>query len=220
VKKAISKHEISAVLRRLAKPYEAQNDETMLESLASQRHETPFQILIAAMLSARTRDEVTSEVSDSLFAVYPTPEKLSNATLSRIKALIKPINFYKGKAKRVREVAKIIHEQYDDKVPKTMKELDALPGVGPKIAGCVLVYAFKISALPIDTHCHRLANRLKWVKTKTPEQTMTELEKTIPKRYWLQVNELLVLHGQRTCLPRNPRCCECVISGYCPSNNC
>ena len=192
----------------------------MLESLASQRHETPFQILVATMLSARTRDEVTSAVSDALFAKYNSPKKLAGAPLAKIKALVKPINFYKGKANRIREVARIIHEDYADKVPKTMKELDSLPGVGPKIAGCVRVYAFGLPQIPVDTHVHRISNRLRWVKTKAPEKTQVELEKIVPHRYWLIVNELFVTHGQQTCLPRNPRCCECAIKEYCPTNNC
>ncbi len=213
----ISKNEISAVLRRLEKRYRTQ---TMLETLASRRHETPFQILVATMLSARTRDEVTSQVSDALFKVYPTPKALANAPLKKIKALINSINFYKGKAKRIQEVAKIIHGRYRDRVPKTMEELDSLPGVGPKIAGCVRVYAFNLPQIPVDIHVHRISNRLGWVKTKQPEKTELELEALIPKRHWLVVNELFVLHGQNVCLPRNPRCCECVISRYCPSNNC
>ncbi len=205
------------MLKRLSRRYETQ---TMLESLANRRHETPFQILIATMLSARTRDEVTSAVSDALFSVYSTPKTLARAPLVKIKALIKPINFYKGKAKRIREVARIIHENYADTVPKTMRELDSLPGVGPKIAGCVCVYAFGLPQIPVDTHVHRISNRLHWVKTKTPEQTQIALEKIIPRKHWLIVNELFVTHGQQTCLPRNPRCCECVIAEYCPSNKC
>jgi len=204
------------VLRRLAKRYESK---TALETLASER-ENAFQVLIATMLSARTRDEVTAQVSNALFAVYATPKALANAPLAKIKALVKPVNFYKGKAKRIKQVAKIIHERYRDKVPKTMVELDALPGVGPKIAGCVRVYAFKLPSIPVDVHCHRIANRLGWVETKQPEQTQNELEALVPKRYWLVVNELFVLHGQQTCLPRNPRCCECTIKEHCPTNNC
>jgi endonuclease-3 len=208
---------IGLVLRRLASRYKSQ---TMLESLASSRHETPFQILVATMLSARTRDEVTSAVSDALFSKYPTPRALASAPLSKIKALIKPTNFYKGKAARIKQVARIIHDRYNDKVPKTMRELDALPGVGPKIAGCVLVYAFGIPAIPTDVHVNRVSHRLGWAKAKTLEQTQAALEKIVPKRFWLVVNELFVLHGQQTCLPRNPHCCECVIKECCPSNNC
>jgi endonuclease-3 len=213
----VSKRVISLVLRRLAARYK---EKTSLETLASTRHETPFQILVATMLSARTRDEVTAQVSDALFSVYPTPENLARAPLNKIKALIKPINFYKGKAKRVKQVAKIIHERYNDRVPKTMEALDALPGVGPKIAGCVRVYAFNLPSIPTDTHVFRCSHRLGWSKAKTPEKTEPELEKIIPKRYWLRVNELFVLHGQQTCLPRNPRCRACAIKEYCPSRNC
>ncbi|MEM0475189.1 MAG: endonuclease III [Candidatus Norongarragalinales archaeon] len=213
----VSKRVVGLVLRRLAAHYKSH---TALESFARRKHETPFQILVATMLSARTRDEVTAQVSDALFAVYPTPKKLAAAPLVRIKALIKPVNFYKGKAKRIKQMAKIIHEKYRGEVPKTMKELDSLPGVGRKTAGCVRVYAFGLPQIPVDVHCHRVANRLGWVKTKTPEKTEFELEALIPKHYWLNVNELFVLHGQQTCLPRKPRCCECVIKKACRSNNC
>jgi len=158
---------------------------------------------------------MTMKATRKLFAVYKTPKQIAEAPLKKLEPLIKQSGFYKTKAKRIKEISKIIFEKYKGKVPKTMDELVALPGVGRKTAGCVMVYAFDEPAIPVDVHVHRISNRLGWVKTKTPEQTEQALMKLIPKKYWIDVNEILVIHGQTVCTPISPKCSECKIRKYC-----
>ncbi|MFH0923082.1 MAG: endonuclease III [Candidatus Micrarchaeota archaeon] len=183
-------------------------------ALASQA-ENPFRVLIATMLSHRTRDEKTEEATDALFKHYATPKSLAQAPEAEIRALIKPVGFYRVKAKRVKNAARILLKQFNGKVPHKMEELLSIPGVGRKTADCVLVYAFRIPAIPVDTHVHRISNRLGWVKTKKPEETEHELEKIIPRRFWIVLNELLVQFGQQICKPIRPNCRGCPISLEC-----
>lgn len=184
--------------------------------LGSFSRNSPFHILISTVLSARNKDEMTVKAVRKLFSKYKTPKQIAQAPLRKLEPLIKQSGFYKTKAKRIKEISKILLEKYSGRVPSTMEELVELPGVGRKTAGCVLVYAFGKPALPTDTHVNRLSNRLGWVKTKTPEQTEQALMKTIPKKYWLDVNEVLVVHGQTVCTPISPFCSKCQVRKYCP----
>ena len=177
--------------------------------------EKPFEVLIATILSQRTRDENTEKASEQLFRKYDTPEKIASAPLKKIEKLIKPSGFYKTKAKRIREVSKIINKKYGGKVPADFDKLLALPGVGRKTANCVLVYGFGKKAIPVDTHVHRISNRLGIVKTKTPEQTELKLIKKVPKKYWLMYNELFVKFGQDMCRPMGPKCDICHLTNLC-----
>jgi endonuclease-3 len=185
---------------------------TMLGSFTDK---SPFQILIATVLSARNRDSQTIKVVEKLFPKYPTAEKLAKAPLPVLEELVKRTGFYKVKAARIKELSKILVEKYGGKVPETMEELTSLPGVGNKTAGCTLVYAFNKAAIPVDTHVHRISNRLGWVKTKTPDKTQAALEAIIPKGHWNIVNEVLVLHGQNICAPISPKCSICPIYTHC-----
>ncbi|MBW2990927.1 endonuclease III [Candidatus Woesearchaeota archaeon] len=175
----------------------------------------PFYILISTVLSARNKDEMTIKATKKLFAKYKTPKQIANAPLKKLEPLIKQSGFYKTKAKRIKEISRILLKKYKGKVPKTMDKLVELPGVGRKTAGCVMVYAFGKHAIPVDTHVFKVSNRLGWVKTKTPEQTEQALMKIIPKRYWLDVNEVLVIHGQTICTPVSPFCSKCSVRKYC-----
>ena len=175
----------------------------------------PFRILITTILSQRTRDENTDEASATLFAVYKTPEEIANAPLEKIEKLIKKAGFFRVKAQRVKEVSRIIHEDYEDVVPDNINELLALPGVGRKTANCVLVYGFRQNAIPVDVHVHRISNRLGLVKTKTPEETEFELAKIVPENYWLDLNESFVRFGQDICRPVGPKHEECPINDLC-----
>jgi endonuclease III len=185
---------------------------TMLGSFTDK---TPFQILIATALSARSKDSVTMVVVKKLFKEYPTAEKLAEAPLARVEKLVKSTGFYRIKAKRIIDISKALLETYDGKVPKGMDELVDLPGVGRKTAGCVLVYAFDKPAIPVDTHVQKISNRLGWVKTKKPEDTEQVLMKIVPRKYWKLVNEVLVLHGQNICKPISPMCDQCPVRIYC-----
>lgn len=158
---------------------------------------TPFQILVSVMLSARTRDETTARRCRDLFSTAPTPEKLAKLPVEKIEQLIKPVNFYKNKAKSVKKLAEKIISDFNGNVPQSLEELTTLPGIGRKTANIVLARAFNIPAIGVDTHVHRIANTLGWVKTKTPEQTEKELMKIIPKKYWIEINNLFVSIGQQ-----------------------
>jgi len=183
--------------------------------LAGMQHNTKFQILISTILSARAKDEVTIPVSAELFKKYGTPEKLAKANPADVKKIIKRIGFYNEKTKNIIATAKKIIGDYGGKVPDTLEELLKLQGVGRKVANCVLVYGFGKQAIPVDTHVHRIANRLGWVKTKTPEETEKALEKLVPRKDWHIVNEVFVIHGQTICLPISPKCSICPIYKYC-----
>ena len=175
----------------------------------------PFSILIGTILSARTKDENTSKVVKKLFAKYTTSKALSKANVRDVEKIIRSIGFYHVKAKRIIDVAKIINSEYSGKVPKSLDELLKLPGVGRKTANCVLVYGFEIPAIPVDTHVHRISNRLGIVSTKTPEETEIELMKKIQKKYWLEINDTFVMYGQNICKPISPMCSVCQIKNNC-----
>lgn len=179
------------------------------------RDSNPFRVLISTVLSQRTRDEVTYPTADTLFLKYGSAEKLAAADVKDVRRIIKGVGFYKTKAARIKEISRILVEEYNGKVPKDISKLLNLPGVGRKTANCVLVYAFRIPALPVDTHVHRISNRLGLVKTRAPEETEIALMKVIPEKYWIGINELLVQHGQKICRPITPRCNECQITKYC-----
>jgi len=188
---------------------------TALNELHEAETEGPFSILIGTILSARTKDENTAKVVKKLFSRYRTPKALANAKVRDVEKLIKSIGFYHVKAKRIIKVAQIINSQYKGKVPENFEKIIELPGVGRKTANCVLVYAFDTPAIPVDTHVHRISNRLGLVDTKMPEETEMELRKKIPKKYWLQINETFVMYGQNICKPISPMCSICKIKTKC-----
>lgn len=158
---------------------------------------TPFQTLVAVALSARTRDETTAKRCKELFKVAPTPQKLTWLSVDQIAKIVYPVGFYKTKAKNLKRLAGQVVERFKGEVPRTLEGLTSLPGVGRKTANIVLARAFGIPAIGVDTHVHRVANTLGWVKTKTPEQTERELVKILPKKYWVDVNYLMVSIGQQ-----------------------
>jgi len=188
---------------------------TALNELHEAETEGPFSILIGTILSARTKDENTTKVVKKLFSRYKTPKALAKAKVRDVERLIKSIGFYHVKTKRIIQVASIIDSQYKGKVPENFEKLIELPGVGRKTANCVLVYAFDTPAIPVDTHVHRISNRLGLVDTKMPEETEMELRKKIPKKYWLQINDTFVMFGQNICKPISPMCDICKIKTRC-----
>ena len=188
---------------------------TALRELRDAENGSPLSILIGTILSARTRDENTSAVVKILFSKYKTVSELAKAKVSDVEKIIKRTGFYRVKARRIIEVASIIDSKFSGKVPETMNELLSLPGVGRKTANCVLVYAFNEPAIPVDTHVHRISNRLGLVKTKVPEETEVELMKKIPRRYWTRINDTFVMYGQNICKPISPMCYACQIKREC-----
>lgn len=177
--------------------------------------EDPFRVLIATVLSQRTRDEVTSRAERALFGRFGDAKSISRAGIGEIENLIRNVGFYRAKARAIREISREILSRFDGRVPEDMESLLSLPLVGRKTANCVLVFGFGKPAIPVDTHVHRISNRLGWVRTRTPEETETALSKLIPRVRWLDVNELMVTHGKNVCKPLNPRCDICPIARYC-----
>lgn len=175
----------------------------------------PFLVLISTIISQRTRDQNTRVASKKLFSLAKRPDEIVKLDIEKIEEAIRPSGFYKVKSRVIFDVCQALLERFDGKVPDTMEELLTLKGVGRKTANCVLVYGFKKNAIPVDIHVHRISNRIGWVDTKTPEETEKCLEKVLPEKYWIEINELLVKHGQNTCLPRNPKCEECSIEDLC-----
>ncbi|AKB53064.1 Endonuclease III [Methanosarcina barkeri MS] len=199
--------DIDELMRRLFELYpEASND----------GFTDPFFALISTVMSHRTRDDVTYPAASKLFERFSTPEEMARADVSEIETLIKDVGFYRVKAGRIKEISRLLLEKYDGKVPDDMEALLELPGVGRKTANCVLAHAFLKDALAVDTHVHRISNRLGLVDTKTPEETETELKKIFPRKYWRHINLLLVKLGQNTCRPISPRCKTCTLDDICP----
>lgn len=188
---------------------------TALKKLQTQEDGDPYKILIGTILSARTRDETTTNVIKMLFSKFKTPEELSRANLKEIKELIQKIGFYNVKAARIKEVSKILVEKYNSKVPPNLEDLLSFPGVGRKTANCVLVYGFRKPAIPVDVHVHRISNRIGIVNTKKPEDTEIVLQKSIDRKHWIAVNETFVVFGQNICLPIKPKCNVCRLTNLC-----
>ncbi|MGA8710589.1 MAG: endonuclease III [Thermoplasmata archaeon] len=177
--------------------------------------EDPFQVLIGTILSQRTRDANTAHASARLFARFPDAVTLSRAKPSEVETLIRSTGYYRVKSRAIRACAQQILDRFGGTVPRTLEELTSLPGVGPKTANCVLVFGYGIPAIPVDTHVHRIANRLGVVRTRTPEQTEAALRKGVDPRFWIPVNPLLVQHGQNLCRPNRPLCPDCPIADQC-----
>ena len=188
---------------------------TALRELHEAETGGPFSILIGTILSARTRDENTARVVKRLFERYPDPGSLASARVRDVERIVRPIGFYRVKARRIIEVAGIIRDEHGGAVPDDLDTLVSLPGVGRKTANCVLVYAFEKPAIPVDVHVHRISNRLGLVDTKTPEQTEQELLKKVPRKYWLEINDTFVMYGQNICKPVSPMCGVCRIRSGC-----
>jgi endonuclease III len=188
---------------------------TALKNLQIQEEGDPFKILIGTILSARTRDEITTKVIKSLFSEFKSPDELSKADLKDLKKVIQKIGFYNVKAARIKEVSQILIEKYNGKVPSNLGDLLTLPGVGRKTANCVLVYGFKRPAIPVDIHVHRISNRIGIVNTKKPEETEMVLQKSVERKHWTRINETFVTYGQNICLPKNPKCNVCHLTNIC-----
>lgn len=188
---------------------------TALEDLHKNENGDPFKILIGTILSSRTRDENTTKALIKLFTRYKGSKDISKANPDDIKKEISSVGFYNIKAIRIKEVAEIIENKFHGQVPDSEEELLKLPGVGRKTANCVLVYAFQKSAIPVDTHVHRISNRLSLVNTKNPKDTEKELNEYADKKLWIRLNSTFVRYGQNICLPLRPKCSYCNLRKIC-----
>jgi endonuclease-3 len=188
-----------------------------VEKIAEDTQEDPFQVLVATLLSAQTKDAVTAAASERLFKVARTPKTMAALPVSRIEKLIYPVSFYRTKARHVKQACRQILDDFGGVVPHTMDELLTLAGVGRKTANLVLILSHASrDNICVDTHVHRISNRLGWVKTRTPDQTEQALYKVVPRKWWPDVNLYLVTWGQNVCKPVYPRCRACVASTMCP----
>jgi len=176
----------------------------------------PYKVLISCLLSLRTKDETTASVSKKLFAVADTPRKVVKLTLKKLETLIYPVGFYRNKAKTLLDVSRRIIKEYKGQVPDTLEDLLGLSGVGLKTANLVLGLGYNIPAICVDTHVHRISNRLGWIKTKKPEDSEKALKLILPKTYWIDLNTILVTFGQNICKPISPLCGSCAVDKYCP----
>ena len=211
-----SSRTVDAVMRALGRAID-HLELPAVEKIANESRQDPFEVLIATMLSAQTRDAVTAAASARLFKVARTPDTLARLTVKRIETLIYPVSFYRHKAVHVKAACRILVDQFGGRVPSTMTELLTLPGVGRKTANLVLILSFKSRRnICVDTHVHRISNRLGWVQTRTPEETEQALYKATASRWWACINLYLVTWGQNVCRPIYPRCGACAIEPYCP----
>lgn len=185
-------------------------------TITKQYGRNPFLVLVSCILSLRTRDTVSLPASQRLFEHAQTPQTLLLLSPSTIEKLIYPTGFYHNKTKQILEICTILLKKYQGKVPHTYEELIGLPGVGPKTANLVLGEGFGIPAICVDTHVHRVSNRLGLVKSKTVEETEEQLKLLLPKKYWTEYNKLMVMWGQNICVPLSPKCSICPLLPLCP----
>ena len=193
-------------------------EDPSVTTVAQQYRRDPWAVLVSTILSLRTKDEVTIVASKRLLEKAGSPEELKSLKAEKIEKLIYPVGFYRNKAASLKKITSILLEQYNGKVPASMEELLALPGVGRKTANLVLTEAFDLDGLCVDIHVHRISNRCGWLSSKTPEDTEMTLREILPRNYWKRINYLLVLYGQKLCRPVSPFCSQCVIKKHCSHN--
>lgn len=200
---------VVTTLRRVYK-----DDAPSVTKIATRRRE-PFLVLIGCILSLRTKDEVTDIAAERLFKKAGTPEEMLSLPLDELEQLIYPVGFYRTKSRTIKEISKTILEDFGGEVPDTMEALLSLRGVGRKTANIVITEGFNKDGIAVDTHVHRISNRLGAVRTKTPNETEEVLRRTLPRKYWKIYNMLLVTHGKKTCKPISPLCSRCAVYALC-----
>jgi len=203
-------HSAIGILRR-----EVPRWQTPIVTLMAVTYKSPFRVLISCILSLRTQDATTAKASQRLFAVADSPDAMVRLTTKKIEKLIYPVGFYRTKAKNIREICRTLIDAYDGRVPDEIDELLKFKGVGRKTANLVVTLGFRKPGICVDTHVHRISNRWGYVKTKTPEKTEFALRDKLPKKYWIEYNDLLVSFGQHLCRPISPVCSQCPVRKYC-----
>ena len=201
------KEKVAEVIKRLKKEYPILKTALFFKS--------PFELLVATILSAQSTDVLVNKVTGTLFKKYKTIKDYAYAPLSSLQKDVNSINFYKTKAKNIKLLCNELIETYGGEVPDDLEELLKLPGVGRKTANLVLTLGFGKQGICVDTHVHRISNRLGYVKTKSPEETEIALRQKLPEEYWIEFNDLLVTYGQNVCRPISPFCSTCKIRVYC-----
>jgi endonuclease-3 len=206
-----------SILRRIVpivrKAIRGEADPSVTE--IANRTRSPFRVLVSTVISARTKDEVTGEASRRLFKRARSPRSMAALPEREIAKLIYPAGFYKTKARSIRGLSRKITDEFGGRVPDTIDSLMELPGVGRKTANLVLTLGFGKPGICVDTHVHRISNRLGVIETRNPEETEYALRKVLPKRNWIEINDLLVIYGKNVCAPISPFCSQCAITAYC-----
>jgi len=205
--------DIHAAIRILRR--EVPKWETPIVTLMAETYESPFRVLISCILSLRTQDATTAQASHRLFALADTPEAMLKLTTQKITKLIYPVGFYRTKAKVIRDVCQVLMRDYSGKVPDDIDELLKFKGVGRKTANLVVTLGYRKPGICVDTHVHRISNRWGYVKTATPEKTMDALAAKLPKKYWVEINALLVPFGKHICTGTLPKCSTCPVLDMC-----
>jgi len=208
--------QVGSVMRALAKAIGGL-ELPAVEKISNSQEDDPFQVLIATLLSARTQDATTLAASTRLFRAARTPAAMARMSVKQIERLIYPVSFYRTKAEHVKATCLLLCAKFRGRVPQTMDELVTLPGVGRKTANLVMILSYKSRQnICVDTHVHRISNRLGWVRTRTPQETEQALYRATDARWWPMINLYLVTWGQNVCRPVYPRCGECAIATLCP----
>jgi endonuclease-3 len=200
------------VIERLKEFYAS--DVPVVTRIANERHD-PFLVLIGCLLSLRTKDETTEKAMERLMERARTPRELLSIPTGEVEKIIYPVGFYKVKSRLIKEISRIVIEKYHNLVPDTIDELLTIKGVGRKTANIVITEGFGLPGIAVDTHVHRISNRLGAVRTKTPDETEMRLRQILPQEYWRAYNPLLVTHGRRTCNPLSPWCSKCPVRDLC-----
>lgn len=203
-------HKVILILRK-----EVPKFQVPIVTEMSRRRRDPFDVLMSTILSLRTKDEVTRQAATRLLQKAHDPQEILSLAESEIAALIYPVGFYKTKARTIRQICRELIEKYDGKVPDDLDELLKLKGVGRKTANLVITLGYAKPGICVDTHVHRVSNRLGYVKTKNPDETEKALREKLPTEYWIEYNDLLVTWGQNICRPISPFCSKCAILPYC-----
>ncbi len=205
--------DISKIYKILEKQFKSYP--TPVVDLIEAQTKDPFKILVTTMLSARTKDQITSEVAHRLFEIINKPEDINKFSVKELEKMIYPVGFYRNKARYLKELPKVIKMKFNNTIPQEIGDLIKLPGVGRKTANLVRTIAFKKPAICVDVHVHRISNRFGYIKTKTPFETEMALRSKLPLKHWLMYNSYLVAFGQNHCTPRNPKCSTCPIYNEC-----
>jgi len=204
-------YHIIPILREQVKEWQL----ALIDDMAVRGRTTPYQILIATILSLRTKDTLTAQIAPKLFALADNPAEMMRHTEETIAETIYPVGFYRNKAKSIRAISRQLLDEYDGQVPDDLDALLKLPGVGRKTANLVLTAGFNKPAICVDIHVHRISNRWGYVATSTPEKTEFALREKLPEEYWIEYNALLVPFGQNLCTPVSPWCNRCRLTAYC-----
>jgi endonuclease III len=178
--------------------------------------DTPFTVLISCILSLRTQDKTTDAASERLFRLAKTPQRMMKLSVVTIRKAIYPVSFYKTKARCIKMICRILLDKHGGEVPETIEKLVELPGVGRKTANLTVTLGYGKPGICVDTHVHRIVNRWGYVKTKSPDDTEAALRAKLPRKYWIDINEWLVMYGQHICQPVSPLCSQCRLQPDCP----